>query len=187
MKHIAAIGLFLALGLTPTHSQNQFAMGWFGFVKGEVNKAKILGSYPDTSSIADFCVTFDGGLFDPLGERSNDIRWSRPVFFKKLFLLLSFPPRDTMKSFSLQLIIDKSMPLCQECDGGCAHFKESKIDTINLPFSLEPGERVRKLMDVGSYIKDWRILWFEVDAALLQNKTTLLSSSTSAGGWPWCK
>jgi len=162
-------------------------MGWFGFVKGDINRAKILTDFPDTSKTSDFCVIFDGKLFDPLGQRNIDVQLSRPVYFNRLLLLLSFPSCDTISSFTLKLVINKSMPICPECDGGCAKFKESQIDTIFTHVVIEPGNRTRKLFDLFEYIKDWHILDFTVTAILFENENILAKSSISSGGWPWCQ
>jgi hypothetical protein len=85
------------------------------------------------------------------------------------------------------LIVEKTLPVCTDCDHGCFKVKDIQIDTVIIDLRLEAGNRIRRFIDVSKYVLDWHLIDVEFTAILKENDLIIKKSSTGAGAWPWCK
>ncbi len=78
--------LFILLSVCSTlvFSQNLPSMEWIGFVKGDIDKAKVSSEYPRSATATNYCVTLVPWLFDPLGLKSLEDESNQTVYFRKM-------------------------------------------------------------------------------------------------------
>jgi hypothetical protein len=93
---------------------------WIGFIKGNIDSARIFSKWP-TKSIKHYGVLFNARRFDPFDMGRHDEQSIKIRRFKDVFLLLDILASDSQSTYFVELRIDKGIPVCTQCDGGCAH------------------------------------------------------------------
>src|SRR2546427_4791678 len=112
---------------------------WLGYLKGDFHKAKILAVKPTSTSLSDYGVLLDAKRFDPFEMYKYDSDSEQEKYSSSALLLIEGPSSHSDSLYTLELIIDKGIPVCTECDGGCAHLKKRRLSKITkqLKFSTQ--------------------------------------------------
>lgn len=169
------------------NAQELPSIRWVGYAKGDLNKAKLLRTMPRPDSIQNYCLHFQPTLFDPFNVRSADSLARGVRYFTKMYALISIPPADTAKTYSLRLLLHRTLPVCTECDSACMTVGQNRTDTVFVSIATKKKQLTRRLVDIGRYVKDWHLIDLEVVATLIDRNVGLNVISMLVSGWPWCK
>ncbi|MGD0591636.1 MAG: hypothetical protein ABSA44_12705 [Bacteroidota bacterium] len=158
---------------------------WIGFVNGNIDSAMILSKWP-VKLINNYGVLFNTKRFDPFDMGRYDEPSTRIMRFKDVFLLIDIPAPDSLSTYSVEIRIDKGIPVCINCDGGCAHLDRRETKNIQLEIAVPLGKSIRKLFNIREYIKDWHLVDVKIIVAMCLGKNKLLEDKIKMDKWPWC-
>ena len=158
---------------------------WVGFARGNVDSAQILARWP-SASMTNYCVILDPQKFDPFNMDRLERPQPKVKRFTDVFLLIDIPAPDTLTVYHLDLQIDLGIPVCTECDGGCAHLQRREVKTYPLELKVPNSNSKRMLLNMRDFVKDWHLVDIKITATVSIAKIQLLNQKIEMGRWPWC-
>ncbi len=173
-----------AFGQTETISTSR--LYWLGYLSGDFQKAKILTAKPSSSRPSNYGVLLDVTKFDPFEmykfDSQNDVR----KYHCNVLLLIELRADSSDSLYTLELVLNKGIPVCTDCDGGCAHLKERVSKKITKQLKSSSNQQIRHLVDISKLVKDWHLIDIKLTATLYLGKNKVSTSTISAERWPWC-
>ena len=130
----------------------------------------------------DYCIAlpsrdadFDPDFFQPAyaGDEPLD----------KLLLLIRAGARKP--ECKLIVRMDKKVPRCTECDGGCYRLKKTERATKTYSLDFKNGKTL--LLDIGAdMISDWSLMGLSIRTILDCGKSGKKTRIQKVPGWGWC-
>jgi hypothetical protein len=167
-------------------SENTSRLLWVGDQQGSLKRATIVTSSERGSKSHDYLTLFDERRFDPFGQHLLSNPTDSTQYFEKLLLFIELPPDTEFHDYRLDIHIDKGLPICTQCDGGCARLLKRKDQDASIVLNSGSTES-RYLISISDLVSDWHMLDVNVSATLQLDTVVLERSSVSVKGWPWCQ
>jgi hypothetical protein len=184
LSFLIAGSLLAASSMT---AQPDVRLSWLGFLKGNPDSARLFVDYPKSDRFPHYAVKLAPKLFDPLNQKRWDLDSRQRVYFTKMILLLTADSVRPNDSLTIRFIIEKTLPFCTQCDGGCYKVRDVAIDTTFHRFVPAVGRINRHVVDVTRIVSDWHLIDLSVQATVFAGSKQLASADVLVGGWPWCQ